>query len=264
MEKLSDNIQRKFIDSHSVEDYEILTDTGWSDCTAIHKTVRYNIWHLVTETHELDCADTHIVFDQAMNEVFVKDLSVGDTIQTDIGTEKILSISKTLSEDNMYDVELVDDSNHRYYTGGILSHNTTTYTIYALWTLIFQPEKRIMLLANKADTSLEIIDRVRLAYGYLPVWMKPGVVTWNKGEIVFSNRSAIKGFATSSDAARGYSANCVKGNTKITIRLFGFLTITVPIKWLTLFGKPGYLSPMVRQIVTLKRMMLFHPAGAAV
>lgn len=119
---------------------------------------------------------------------------------------------------------------------------TTTYTVYALWTLIFQPEKRIMLLANKADTSLEIIDRVRLAYGYLPVWMKPGVVTWNKGEIVFSNRSAIKGFATSSDAARGYSANCVKGNTKITIRLFGFLTITVPIKWLTLFGKPGYLS----------------------
>ena len=86
---------------------------------------------------------------------------------------------------------------------------TTTYTIYALWTLIFQPEKKIMLLANKADTMLEIIDRIRLAYGYLPAWMKPSVVTWNKGEIVFSNRSAIKGFATASDAARGYSAAIV-------------------------------------------------------
>lgn len=66
-----------------------------------------------------------------------------------------------------------------------------------------------MLLANKADTMLEIIDRIRLAYGLLPTWMKPAVVTWNKGEIVFSNRSKIKGFATSSDAARGYSASIV-------------------------------------------------------
>ena len=34
-------------------------------------------------------------------------------------------------------------------------------------------------------------------------------MTWNKSEICFSNRSVIKGFATSSDAARGFSASCV-------------------------------------------------------
>jgi hypothetical protein len=66
-----------------------------------------------------------------------------------------------------------------------------------------------MLLANKADTGLEILSRIRLAYEYLPSWLKPGVPTWNKGQIVFANRSEIKSFATASDAARGYSAKTV-------------------------------------------------------
>ena len=89
-----------------------------------------------------------------------------------------------------------------------------------------------MLLANKADTALEILGRIKLAYEYLPAWLKPGIVVLNKGEIIFSNKSAIKGFATASDAARGYSANCVEKNTKITIRLFKFIKLTIPIKWL--------------------------------
>ena len=66
-----------------------------------------------------------------------------------------------------------------------------------------------MLLANKADTAIEILSRIQLAYEYLPTWLKPAVVVWNKSEIIFSNKSAIKGFATASDSARGYSANCV-------------------------------------------------------
>lgn len=74
---------------------------------------------------------------------------------------------------------------------------------------MFHSEKKIMLLANKADTALEILSRIRMAYEYCPAFLKPGTVTWNKGEVIFDNRSAIKGFATASDAARGYSANCV-------------------------------------------------------
>lgn len=89
------------------------------------------------------------------------------------------------------------------------SSKTTTYTIYMLWLTMFHPEKKVMLLANKADTALEIVGRIRMAYEYIPSFLKPGVSVWNKGEIVFSNRSAVKGFATASDAARGYSANVV-------------------------------------------------------
>ena len=119
------------------------------------------------------------------------------------------------------------------------SSKTTTYTIYALWLCMFFSEKKIMLLANKADTALEILQRIRLAYEYLPSWLKSAVVVWNKGEIIFSNRSAIKGFATASDAARGYSANCIDGNTKIIIRFkwFPFLHFNIPISWLRFLSK---------------------------
>lgn len=214
---LSDNVNRKFIASFDVDDYEILTDTGWEDCEKIHKTVEYTIWHVETETHKLACADTHIVFDENLNEVFVKDLKAGDKILTDNGIESIVTITETGDSDNMYDVELPEYSNHRYYTAGILSHNTTSYTIYALWLLCFYPDKAIMIAANKASTSIEIMGRIRLAYEYLPSWLKPAIVTYNKSEVTFSNNAKIHAFATSSDACRGWSAGCVTGDTMVTV-----------------------------------------------
>ena len=89
------------------------------------------------------------------------------------------------------------------------SSKTTTYTIFALWLLMFHNEKKIMLLANKADTALEICSRIQMAYQYCPKFLKPGVLVWNKGEIEFSNMSKLKAFATASDSARGFSANVV-------------------------------------------------------
>jgi len=44
---------------------------------------------------------------------------------------------------------------------------------------------------------------------YLPPWLKSAAITVNQGTISFSNKSSIRGFASSSDAARGFSANVV-------------------------------------------------------
>lgn len=89
------------------------------------------------------------------------------------------------------------------------SGKTTTYTIYCLWLLCFYPTKAIMIAANKASTAIEIMGRVRLAYEYLPLWLKPAIVTYNKSEVVYSNNAKIHAFATSSDACRGFSAGYV-------------------------------------------------------
>ena len=86
-----------------------------------------------------------------------------------------------------------------------------------------------MILANKAATALELLGRIETGYEYLPHWIKPACLVFNKGEITFSNLSSIRAFASSSDAARGFSANCVHKSTRITIRLFKFLKITIPI-----------------------------------
>ena len=71
----SDDIERKFIESYDVSDYEIWTDTGWEDIDSIHKTIPYDCWSIKTESGKnLSGADNHIVFDEKGNEIFLKDL----------------------------------------------------------------------------------------------------------------------------------------------------------------------------------------------
>ena len=122
---LSDNIERKFINTWDIEDFQILTDDGFVDIKSLHKTIPYIKYHIETFNGlTLDCADNHIVFDENMNEIFVKNLRNEDKIMTANGIDTIICVECTNIEENMYDFELDENSNHRYYTNGILSHNT--------------------------------------------------------------------------------------------------------------------------------------------
>lgn len=89
------------------------------------------------------------------------------------------------------------------------SGKTTSYAIYCLWLAIFFPEKKILILANKLATALEIVERIQRAIENLPKWLAPKIAVWNRGEVVFSNGSGIRGLASSSSAARGMSINCL-------------------------------------------------------
>ncbi len=84
---------------------------------------------------------------------------------------------------------------------------TTSYCIFAAWMVCFNYDKKILILANKFNTALEIMDRIKLAFELLPKWLKPGIKEWNKGKIVLTNGCSIEGSATSSDAARSKSCN---------------------------------------------------------
>lgn len=122
---LSDNIERKFINTWDIEDFQILTDDGFVDIKSLHETIPYIKYHIETFNGlTLDCADNHIVFDENMNEIFVKNLRNEDKIMTANGIDTIICVECTNIEENMYDFELGENSNHRYYTNGILSHNT--------------------------------------------------------------------------------------------------------------------------------------------
>lgn len=125
MNNLTDNIERKFINTWNIEDFQILTDDGFVDIKSLHETIPYIKYHIETFNGlTLNCADNHIVFDENMNEVFVKDLRNEDRIMTINGVDTIICVECTNIEENMYDFELDENSNHRYYTNGILSHNT--------------------------------------------------------------------------------------------------------------------------------------------
>jgi ATP-dependent Clp protease ATP-binding subunit ClpX len=119
----SEQVNRKFINTWNIENFEIETDTGWVDIVSLNETIPYKKYKIETESGlTLECADTHIIFDENMNEVFVKDKP--NFIQTINGIEKIVDITIFDDYENMYDFELSKNSNHRYYTNGILSHNT--------------------------------------------------------------------------------------------------------------------------------------------
>ena len=80
---------------------------------------------------------------------------------------------------------------------------------YLLHHALFNKDKTIAILANKKTTAMEILDRVKKAFRYLPDFLQQGVEVWNKGDVAFDNGSKISAHATSSDSIRGFSYSFV-------------------------------------------------------
>jgi hypothetical protein len=87
------------------------------------------------------------------------------------------------------------------------SGKTTSITVFVLWYIIFNPNKTVAILANKAETAREILSRIQLAYEHLPKWLQQGIIEWNKGSFELENGSRVLAAATSSNNIRGYSIN---------------------------------------------------------
>ena len=127
-----ENLEKKFIASFALKDYQILTDDGFVDVVGLHETVPYIKYSIKTSGGKhIECADKHILFTKNDDEVFVEELSVGDVILTCDGEEYIEEVINTNEYETMYDFELCENSKHRYYTNGILSHNTHMVKILA-------------------------------------------------------------------------------------------------------------------------------------
>lgn len=87
------------------------------------------------------------------------------------------------------------------------SGKTTLMTIYALWIACFFEDQRILVVANKEQTAINIFKRIRLAYEQLPNYLKPGAIEYGKTSMSLGNGSSIGISTTSSDAGRGDSCN---------------------------------------------------------
>lgn len=84
---------------------------------------------------------------------------------------------------------------------------TTTSAAYILWFTLFQSNKTVAILANKAAAAREVLSRYQLMYEHLPKWLQQGVTTWNKGDIELENGSIVFTAATSASGIRGKSVN---------------------------------------------------------
>jgi len=187
----------------------------------VKETVEYCIWHLeLSDGRTLQCADTHILFDGDFNQVFVKDLSTGDLVQTDLGPASVKSVTCTGVMANMYDLG-VDSPDHRFYSSGFLSHNTTTAVGYLLWYAMFVPDSTILIAAHKYSGAQEIMQRLRYAYETCPDFIRAGVTEYNKQSLTFENGSRIVANTTTETTGRGMSVSllyCLDGETTVKVR----------------------------------------------
>lgn len=199
-----DNIEKKIIESEIINE-QVYSDKGYVDAIAVHKTQPYRIYEIVLENgYSLKSADRHILFRDTLEEVFTKDLLVNDWLYTDSGPSKVVKISVLPYSVSMMDMT-INTEDHRYYTNGILSHNTVVAGIFLTWYLIFHADKNIMLAANKGDTAKEILDKVKSIIVNLPFWLKPGLISFRQFSISTDAGSRILATTTTEKAAIGFT-----------------------------------------------------------
>ena len=96
--------------------------------------------------------------------------------------------------------------------------STTTAAYIAVMTALSDPNnpQRVLILANKQETAIEFLKKVKDFTAQLPTWMNvwatgSGEASWFDGEknsakhYRLSNGSEVKAVATSMDALRGYT-----------------------------------------------------------
>jgi hypothetical protein len=86
---------------------------------------------------------------------------------------------------------------------------STTCVSYLLHYAVFNDNVNIAILANKASTARDLLQRLQLAYENLPKWMQQGILSWNKGSLELENGSKIIAASTSASAVRGGSYNII-------------------------------------------------------
>lgn len=194
---LSEKTNRKFINTVDLSDWEIETDTGWEPITYIHKTIPYQKWSIVTENGLiLECADDHIIFLEDFSEIYIKNLEIGDFIHTYNGLQKIEKIYFSTEEEFMYDIT-VNSNNHRFYTNGILSHNSSVSDVitFALFKKAYRSINLPQLAnnVNKKDCVAEVEFKINKTEWMVRRGLNPTVFEiYKNGKLLDQHSSVIE------------------------------------------------------------------------
>lgn len=82
---------------------------------------------------------------------------------------------------------------------------TIMSSVFILHTILFNNDKNIMIVANKGDTAIEIVDKIKNIYALLPFFLKPGIKLWNQKSLTFDNGCRIKTSARTKTPAIGFT-----------------------------------------------------------
>ncbi len=83
---------------------------------------------------------------------------------------------------------------------------TVSAAIAILHYCIFNMDKNVMVIANKADTTAEILNKIKDIYKLLPFFLKPGVTNWAHKTVVFGDtKCRIMTAARTKEPAIGFT-----------------------------------------------------------
>ncbi len=127
---------------------------------------------------------------------------------------KIVTLDHGLSQFDMYPFQekmVKTFHNNRFSICKLprQSGKSTTVVSYLLHYAIFNDNVNIAILANKASTARDLLDRLQTGYENLPKWLQQGVVSWNKGSMELENKSKITAASTSASSIRGGTYNII-------------------------------------------------------
>jgi hypothetical protein len=106
-------------------------------------------------------------------------------------------------------INLLDDDDEDAIIGlmGRQSSKTISTSIYMSHQWCFEQERNMGIVANKGPMAREFLANVKNILITLPIWMVPGIETWNKGLIESESAMRILTDVPSADAFRGFTIN---------------------------------------------------------
>jgi len=157
-------------------------------------------------------ANTAIEFTQEQIEEFIK--CKNDPVYFANNYVKIVSLDEGLVQFHPYKFQekLIRNFHSNRFNICKMPRQTgksTTVVSFLLHYAVFNDNVNIGILANKAATARELLDRLQTAYENLPKWMQQGIISWNKGSLELENGSKILAASTSASAVRGMSFNII-------------------------------------------------------
>jgi len=80
-------------------------------------------------------------------------------------------------------------------------------SIYLMKYILSNADKSVLILSCKKEFSIELLDKFKDIYYSLPFYLKPSVLSWNKGSITFDNGCTIKCDEYKKNNGIGYTVN---------------------------------------------------------
>ncbi|MDC1282333.1 terminase family protein [bacterium] len=121
-------------------------------------------------------------------------------VMTDEGIQQV-----TLRD---YQKELLRDFQHNRFNIVLAARQmgkTVTASIFNAWYLVFNYDKTTLLLANKSESTKEIIDKAKVVIENLPYFMKPGIIKYDVMNVRSDNGCRLVGQSTTAKSGIGFT-----------------------------------------------------------